>query len=175
MFIDRNLKTCWLNSTNLNFLAEKRFWKVFDFLKVIIYALNLSWTRQQGSICPQQPVMSINITTQYSKNVVLSLRIITQLQSSLFPFFVTTKFWSANGSMLCAFLRLYPVAEHRCWNFPMAVLCVMTIWCIVFKSILWGEIEEIDKVVNLFVYIEGWMGNEAQGSWSPEAQCFLKN
>jgi hypothetical protein len=56
----------------------------------------------------------------------------------------------------------------------MAVLCVMTIWCIVFKSIS-REIEgriAIDKVVNLLVYTERWMANGARELQSPAAQCF---
>ena len=54
-------------------------------------------------------------------------------------------------------------------NFRMAVLCVITIWCIVFKSIsreMGRRIEKIDKVVNLLVYIERWMANGARELWN---------
>lgn len=57
-----------------------------------------------------------------SQNVVFSLHIITQFQSSHVPFFPTTQFWSANGSML---LPVFSVFPHRAQmlKIEMAVLC----------------------------------------------------
>lgn len=65
---------------------------------------------------------------------------------------------------VCFFPSSRP-SRHRCWKLEL-LCCVMTIWCIVFKSIHIVEIgaKTIDKVVNLLVYIATWIMDT--GKWN---------